>query len=236
LVRLPETAFRADTDTRRVRLVFLSQTVRAHSVALKAQFPKGSFDCNNRGTEFLQGPFRAPRARSFSPSALSPFAAVLAIQPPYERPGSTNQFARAGSARKRRERHARCRTFQQALHSVRRADHRLAHTTQRSAGGCSFGRLTVTVLVVRVFALPSAKSDAVGIRSAADCRRPRFALAPGTKRPVTPRDKESLPRRRPWPRVLSAPCRWGSSGREGTTTSRFRWRTRWLRHARPPGK
>jgi len=30
------------------------------------------------------------------------------------------------------------------------------------------------------------------------------------------------------------PGRWGSSGCEGTTTSRFRWRTRWLRPTRPP--
>jgi hypothetical protein len=30
------------------------------------------------------------------------------------------------------------------------------------------------------------------------------------------------------------PCRWGSSGCEGTTTSRFQWRTEWLRPTRPP--
>ena len=73
----------------------------------------------------------------------------------------------------------------------------------------------------------------VATRAAVDRRGPRCALAPGRVRPVTPHDKWSSASPLHRPRVLSAPCRWGSSGREGTTTSRFRWRTEWRRHARP---
>jgi hypothetical protein len=100
--------------------------------------------------------------------------------------------------------------------------------------GCSCGRLAVTASRGRRLRYCRPRCAVVATRSVTDRRGPRYAFAPGIKSPVTPHDICPRLRRHTRPRVLSAPCRWGSLGCEGTTTSRFHWRTRWLRHARPP--